>query len=549
MKWSEIRMVVVSVLGLCLFLAVDVPTARADFTFGEPVELGPHINHPVTDQFGQGFPCISPDGLELYFCRNVPGTRYDIFVARRPTVDSEWGEPVSLGPTVNSVTFDWSLSISADGLSLYYTYGGSAGYPWRLYVTKRETIHDDWGPPANIGGAMANVAAYGSAISPDDLELYFSVERAGGYGGNDLWVTKRATVNDPWGTPVNLGPVVNSPYGESDPVVSPDGLLLFFGSRDDWGRWGTYVTRRATKNDPWGPRANVGFILSTSGYTGTERPGGISSDGSMLYVFCDFRRTIWEAPILPVVDFTGDGIVDTKDLARLIDSWGQADPLCDIGPFAWGDGVVDAADLEVFMRYWGQEVYDATLVGHWPLDEAEGMIAHDPAGGNDATILGLPQWQPEGGKIDGALELNGNTFATATSPMNPASGPFSVLAWIQGGAPGQVILSQEGGMNWLMADGATGALMTEVGPPGRTGPGLISEAVITDGNWHRIAFIWDGANRWLYVDGVLVAEDTRDDLPSCSGKLVFGAGKDMAPATFFTGLIDEVRIYNRAVWP
>jgi hypothetical protein len=269
----------------------------------------------------------------------------------------------------------------------------------------------------------------------------------------------------------------------------------------------------------------------------------------MLYVFCDFRRTIWEAPILPVVDFTGDGIVDTKDLARLIDSWGQADPLCDIGPFAWGDGVVDAADLEVFMRYWGQEVYDATLVGHWPLDEAEGMIAHDPAGGNDATILGLPQWQPEGGKIDGALELNGNTFATATSPMNPASGPFSVLAWIQGGAPGQVILSQEGGMNWLMADGATGALMTEVGPPGRTGPGLISEAVITDGNWHRIAFIWDGANRWLYVDGVLVAEDTRDDLPSCSGKLVFGAGKDMAPATFFTGLIDEVRIYNRAVWP
>jgi hypothetical protein len=46
-----------------------------------------------------------------------------------------------------------------------------------------------------------------------------------------------------------------------------------------------------------------------------------------------------------------------------------------------------------------------------------------------------------------------------------------------------------------------------------------------------------------------VAEDARDSLPSCSGKLVFGAGKDMAPGTFFTGLSDEVRIYNRVVWP
>ena len=268
MKLFEIPMVVTSCVGLCFLASLDAPLAHADFIFGEPVNLGPRINPPGD----QGFPCISPDGLELYFCRIVSGAAYDIFVARRLTVDSEWGEPVSLGPTVNSSTYDWSLSISADGLSLYYTYGGSSGYPWRLYVTKRATKDAPWGPPASVGGAMATVLAWDPSIAPNDLELYFCSPGLGGYGSDDIWVTTRATVNDAWGPPANLGQAVNSPYEDVDPVISPDGLLLFFDSRDGSGRWGTYVTRRITKSDPWGPRTYLGSILNPPGEIGTERP-------------------------------------------------------------------------------------------------------------------------------------------------------------------------------------------------------------------------------------------------------------------------------------
>jgi hypothetical protein len=78
---------------------------------------------------------------------------------------------------------------------------------------------------------------------------------------------------------------------------------------------------------------------------------------------------------------------------------------------------------------------------------------------------------------------------------------------------------------------------------------LSCEAVIADGNWHRIGFTWDGANRKLYVDDVLVAEDTDVVLAACNGGLNIGCGKLMVPPTFFTGLIDDVRIYNRAVKP
>jgi hypothetical protein len=543
MKWFETRLVVVSVLGLCLLLAVDVPTARADFVFGEPVEMR-SINAS-----GRSFGvCPSADGLELYFARGVPGAGLDIFVACRPTVDSEWGTPVNLGQNVNSPANDWSASISADGLSLYFISGRDDSA--RLYVTKRPAKDAPWGPRVSVGDAVNTANASMPSISADELELYFSSNRPGGYGNNDLWMTTRATADGDWGPPVNLGPGVNSQYPDLDPAISPDGLLLFFDSRDDSNRWGTYVTRRATKNDPWGPRTFLASLLNISDYTGTERPGAVSSDGSMLYVFCDLRRTIWEVPILPVVDFNGDEIVDMKDLLMLVEHWGQTDSRYDIGPFPWGDGVVDAADLEVFMRYWGQEILHPAPIARWTFDEIEGLVVHDSVGEHHATVIGVPLWRPQEGRTGGALELDGATCATADSPINSADGSFTVMARVQGGAPGQVVISQQNGSNWLMANPTTGTLRTEleVASP-RLSPGLVSEAVITDGNWHRITLTWDGTNRRLYVDGVLVAEDTRAHLPSSTGKLVFGAGKDMAPGTFWTGLIDDVRIYNRVVRP
>jgi hypothetical protein len=53
----------------------------------------------------------------------------------------------------------------------------------------------------------------------------------------------------------------------------------------------------------------------------------------------------------------------------------------------------------------------------------------------------------------------------------------------------------------------------------------------------------------LFVDGVSVAEDIQSSLGFFSSGLYIGVGKDYASGTFFSGLIDDVRIYNRAVHP
>jgi len=143
------------------------------------------------------------------------------------------------------------------------------------------------------------------SISHDGLLLFLGSDRPGGSGGHDLWVTTRATTNDPWGEPVNLGPTVNSsaPYDQT-PSISADGSTLYFSS---------------------------------------NRPGGIGDSD------------IYQVSIEPVVDLNTDGIVDAADMCIMVDNWSTDEPLCDIGPMPWGDGIVDVQDLIVLAEHLFEE--------------------------------------------------------------------------------------------------------------------------------------------------------------------------------------------------
>ena len=91
--------------------------------------------------------------------------------------------------------------------------------------------------------------------------------------------------------------------------------------------------------------------------------------------------------------------------------------------------------------------------------------------------------------------------------------------------------------------------MTRLKESGRSASPLPSQTIITDGDWHRIGLVWDGLHRTLYVDGIVVAQDTQANLGGSDNGLYIGTGKGMEAGTYWSGLIDDVRIYNRAVYP
>lgn len=362
MKLFGIPMFVTPLFGLGLLFGLDAPPVYADFVFGEPTNLGPRVNTSYTE----GTMCISPNGLELYFNCNRPGGsgEHDLWVTTRATTQDEWGEPVNLGATVNSAYADWAPGMSADGLELYFTSGrpgGSGGED--IWVTTRATTEDDWGPPENLGPTVNSSANdVGARMSADGLSIFFTSNRPGGIGSLDVWVTTRARKDQSWGQPENLGPSVNSSADDCAASISADGLRLYLcewaiyrpgghGGCDIW------VATRPTKDAPWGQPANLGPSVNTPA---DEIGPSIPLDGSALY-FCSNRPggsggyDLWQASVIPIVDFNGDGLTDLVDLVMLIDNWGTDDTLYDIGPVPWGDGVVDIEDLKVFIAEWEEE--------------------------------------------------------------------------------------------------------------------------------------------------------------------------------------------------
>ncbi|MHC4520247.1 MAG: hypothetical protein ACYTAS_16775, partial [Planctomycetota bacterium] len=355
-------------------------TANADFAFGEPWNLGPRVNSP----FVEGTPVLPADGLSLYFDSSRSGGSgdYDVWVTKRETVDSEWSVPTSLPSPVNSSAWDGVPSISPDGLMLFLCSDRPGGYGESdIWMTSRKAKEDAWGPPVNLGPPVNSPSDdWTQSISADGLELYFSSWRLGGMGNADLWITTRATIEDEWSIPVNLGPAVNSSSNDINPSISTDGLCLFFfslraggyGNRDIW------VTTRASRNDEWRPPVNLGPPVNTSS---NDQGASFSPDGATLY-FCSNRSggygslDLMQVPLVPIVDFNGDGKADGKDVITMAEHWGQGESTCDIGPSPFGNGIVDVRDLKVLAEYIGEEVYDPTLVAHWALDETEGGIAY-----------------------------------------------------------------------------------------------------------------------------------------------------------------------------
>jgi hypothetical protein len=548
MYWSnsyKMRFVLVA------FVATIVigSSAKAEIIMSEPSNLGPVINNA-----GDVQECdFSHDGLELYFSESRSGGfgSRDIWITRRETLDSPWQEPVNLGPNVNSPGNEVEPSISGDGLELYF----GSWDDYNIYVCTRPSKDAPWSSRVQVGPPVPSNNPWRPDISADGLSLYFAaIGLVGGHGGDDIWVTTRATKHDPWGELVNLGQNVNLASEDTCPCISTDGLTLIF-NRGYSNMWAT--TRRSTDDD-WGPAVNLG-ISNPGNFNGAA----LSPDGSTMYF--DAAKSwggygdgdLWQIQFIPIVDFNSDGIVDIADLVILIEHWGQEDPLYDVGPLPWGDGIVDEADLEVLMGHWGQETYDPALIAHWKLDETEGDIAYNSISDNYGIISGNPTWQPDSGQVAGALQFDGaDDYISTDFVLNPADGLFSVFAWVKGGAAGQTILSQENGANWLMANSADGVLKTDLKEsasagrdPKPPGPPLISPTVVTDGDWHRVGFVRDGINRILYVDDVEVARDTAANLEAAGGGLYIGAGSGLEPGTFWSGLIDDVLIYKRVVSP
>jgi len=188
-----------------------------------------------------------------------------------------------------------------------------------------------------------------------------------------------------------------------------------------------------------------------------------------------------------------------------------------------------------------------SLVGYWPFDEGSGTVAHDESGyGNNGTIYSV-QWVI--GRVENALLFRGGYVGVPNSGSLQISGGITVEAWVKRDTIGRIdglLLKRSGeagfGMNIHSAFGDKIIFYT-----GKTSyGGLIGNTKIQAGQWYHIAGVYDNAvGRKIYVNGELDASDSvSGQLGANTAWLNIGQYTSSYP---FSGIIDEVRIYNRAL--
>ena len=127
--------------------------------------------------------------------------------------------------------------------------------------------YTDWSQPVNLGNVVNSSSTDETPfLSRDGLHLYFSSNRPGGYGGSDIWVTTRESLDASWGNPVPLGPEINTAGNESHPTLSVDGHVLFFDRiMPITGTYDMFWSRRRDKAEEagWETAVNAGFCINT----------------------------------------------------------------------------------------------------------------------------------------------------------------------------------------------------------------------------------------------------------------------------------------------
>ena len=264
----------------CFRFALEYAASHhTSYTFA-PQNLGDSINTDVSEYY----PTISLDGDTLFFTRRVNHHNEDLFEAHRQP-NGTWGKATGLPGDINTNENEGAQTISIDGqwmiLNICNTPDGFGMCD--LYFSYR--TKDGWSTPENLGDSInTEFSETAPSLSPDKKDLYFSSNRPGGYGGNDLYISHHL-LNGHWSAAENLGPVLNSIGDENTPFIHVDNQTLYFNStgHQGYGNSDLFVSRKKPDGN-WDKPENLGYPINTIDDEGSLV---IASDGKTAYYASD----------------------------------------------------------------------------------------------------------------------------------------------------------------------------------------------------------------------------------------------------------------------
>ncbi len=276
-------------------------------------------NAPIASRKGLIFSSDRKQGLKLMKEKSGwTGRDYlNLYISEKKS-DGSFAEPIQYSSKLSEVNKNTgNASITADGTEIFFTRNDNVlnkqnTYSLQLFSAKSGET-ERWKDVEKLPFCSSNHNFMHPAISPDGKTLFFASNRAGGFGGTDLWVSERT--NGEWGRPENLGPAVNTTANEGFPFAALDGKLYFCSKgHPGFGGFDIFVTYK-DENGAWQSATNLGKPINSplddisiylandqrSGYFTSSRSGG--DDDIYIFTVMDM------APEFPAVQ---EPVVETK---------------------------------------------------------------------------------------------------------------------------------------------------------------------------------------------------------------------------------------------
>ncbi|MDK2772519.1 MAG: OmpA family protein [Flavobacterium sp.] len=252
-----------------------------------------------SEEYEETNPVVSPDGKYLFVTRkdcplNIDSNKDDIWYSEKDT-KGNWTTLKNMGRPLNNRDYNFVISTSPDNntflLGNRYATDGLSANGQGISISRKTTT--GWEIPKDVViKDYVNTNDYvGFFLSNDNQHLLMAVERPEGEGKKDLYVSF-LNEDDTWTKPMSLGKVVNTFEEETNPFLASDGKTLYFSSKGHpgYGGYDLFVTKRLDdtwKN--WSTPQNLGNVINSAK---TELSIFLTAKGDKAYV--GRSKDIWE---------------------------------------------------------------------------------------------------------------------------------------------------------------------------------------------------------------------------------------------------------------
>lgn len=254
---------------------------KKDKTLKKNMPFDPRVVKGVSTERDEYLAYISPDDKYCFYVRRLPIKNMDkvyssdkekeVFMVSKRDATGVFnvGEPMYY-PFNETEDNQGGCTISINNKNLYFAMMRNEGGMQPnvdIYVTNAggDKFNEEWGSISKLSPAVNDPKYWDSqpTIAADGLTLYFASDRPGGFGGIDLYVTKKDPKSGQWSVPQNLGPKINTKGNEKTPFIHSDSETLYFSSDGHYGfgKMDIFYVRKDEKGE-WDDPVNIGSPIN-----------------------------------------------------------------------------------------------------------------------------------------------------------------------------------------------------------------------------------------------------------------------------------------------